>query len=138
MISFKNKNIKNIFNAYPLVIRNKLLDIRQLIFNVALENEEIGEINEILKWQQPSYLTLNPKSGTTIRLAFVEPSKLGIYVHCQTTLIAEFKEVYPEMDYAENRAILFNYEKKLPSKVIKHFIYLALTYHYRKKRNIGI
>jgi len=144
MKSFKNNSITKIFNSYSPAIKSNLLLIRQCIFDVASENEEIGELEETLKWEQPSYLTSNPKSGTTIRLAAIDSkletksTEFGIYVHCQTTLIAEFKEMYPELKYDGNRAIVFNSSKKLPIKKIKYFIYLALSYHHRKNLGIGI
>ena len=138
MKSFKNESVKNSFNAYPPKIKKNLLFIRQLIFEIAAESTDIGELEETLKWGQPGYLTSKPKSGTTIRLGYSEPSEYAIYVHCQTTLIAEFKEIYPELKYDGNRAILFDSKTKLPLKAVKHFIYLALTYHHRKNSGIGI
>jgi hypothetical protein len=138
MIQFKNTNVKAVFNSYPESIKEKLLQIRQLIFECAANNEEIGELEETLKWGQPSYLTTQTKSGTSIRLGKKELSEYAIYVHCQTTLIAEFKEVYPELKFDGNRAIIFDSKKSIPLKIVKHFIYLALTYHYRKNLGIGI
>ena len=138
MEPFKNNNVKTVFDAYPVTVKKKLLFIRQLIFDIASESDDIGELEETLKWHQPGYLTSKPRSGTTIRLDYIESSQYAIYVHCQTTLIAEFKEVYPELDYDGNRAIIFNSKNKLPLKAIKHFIYLALTYHHRKNLEIGI
>lgn len=136
--SFKSKNVKTVFDSYPTAIKKNFLTIRQLIFEIASEHDEIGKLEETLKWRQPSYLTSQPKSGTTIRLDYLETSEYAIYVHCQTTLIAEFKEVYPELTYDGNRAILLDSKKKLPLKSVKHFIFLALTYHHRKKLGIGI
>lgn len=135
---FKNKNIQYKFDTYPIEIRKNLLYIRKLIFDIASESDNIGELEETLKWDQPSYLTSKPKSGTTIRLGFIGLAEYAIYVHCQTTLIAEFKEVYPELNYEGNRAIILDSRKNLPIKTIKHFLYLALSYHHRKKSGIGI
>ncbi len=67
--SFKNKNVESTFRVYPSNIQEWLLTIRELIFNVAEESSEAGEIEETLKWDNPSYLTSKPKSGTTIRLS---------------------------------------------------------------------
>jgi len=138
MKPFKDKNIKSIFNAYPTDVKNRLLSIRELIFDIALENDTIGVIDETLKWQQPSYLTSKPKTGTTIRLDHIELNEYAVYVHCQTSLIADFKEVYPDLKYDSNRAIVLDCSKKFPSKAIKHFIYLALSYHTRKEQGIGL
>jgi hypothetical protein len=116
------------------------LFIRELIFQIAENNQEIGKIEETLKWTEPSYLTYAPKSGTTIRLSSLSANedKCVISVHCQATLISEFKEIYPDLEYDGNRSIIFNMRTTLPIDATKHFISSALTYHYRKKQGIGI
>ncbi len=137
MKNFKNVLVKQKFNSYPTKVKQNLMLIRKIIFEVAGEDENIGELQETLKWNQPSYITSTPKSGTTIRLDCINSSEYAIYVHCQTTLIAEFKEIYPDYKYEGNRAIIFNVANKPPLKIVKHFIYLALSYHYRKNLDIG-
>jgi hypothetical protein len=138
--SFKNKNVESTFRDYPSNIQERLLTIRELIFNVAEESSEVGEIEETLKWDNPSYLTSKPKSGTTIRLSGLISleHKYAISVHCQTSLISEFKELYTDLEYEGNRSIILDIRKKLPLAAIERFVYLALTYHYRKKHGIGI
>jgi len=137
---FRNHKVKYTLDSYPQVIHDKLLVIRELIFQIAAEYDEIGEIEETLKWDNPGYLTHNPKSGTTVRLSKMPTcdNKLLISVHCQTSLIAEFKELYPQLKYDGNRSIILDVNNILPVGIIEHFIYLALTYHNRKKRGIGI
>ncbi len=137
---FQNIEIKNIFNAYPKTVKDKLLFFREIIFQIADESNEIGKIEETLKWENPSYLTHSPKSGTTIRLSKVRAydDKYAISVHCQTSLVSEFKEIYPELEYNGNRSIILNVSHELPLAKIRHFIFSALTYHYRKKHGIGI
>ena len=114
--------------------------VREMIFNLAQENSNVGNIDETLKWETPSYLTCSPKSGTTIRLAWLRsnPNKYAISVHCQTTLVAEFKELYPELEYDGNRSIILEADAEIPERVVSHFINAALSYHYRKKKAIGI
>ncbi len=137
---FKQQDVKRVFDTYPKKIRQHLLVLRELIFDIAETHAEIGVIDEALKWDSPSYLTTQPKSGTTIRLSAIKGvvDKIAISVHCQTSLIAEFKVVYPDLEYDANRSIIFHASTSLPLDVIKRFIYLALTYHYRKKHGIGI
>jgi len=137
---FQNFEVEKTFNSYSSKIKKQLLSIRELIFEIADETNEIGNIEETLKWENPSYLTHKPKSGTTIRLSNMRSNdnRYAISVHCQTTLVAEFKEKYPELTYEGNRSIILNLNEKTPSHEIKEFIFLALTYHYRKKHGIGI
>lgn len=137
--SFKNQKIKKVFSAYPENIKSNLLLIRELIFQITENHDEIGQIEEALKWGTPSYLTSRPKSGTTIRLSKQhEDDKFAISVHCQTTLMTEFKALYPDLEYDGNRSIIFNTNNKMPLTTIEHFLFSALTYHQRKKNNIGI
>ena len=51
------------FNGFPPVIRRKLMRLRMLIFDGAYETEGGGELEVILKWGQPSYLTKKSKCG---------------------------------------------------------------------------
>lgn len=135
--TFQNTEIQEAFYAYPDAIRNKLLALRQLIFDVASDADEVGHIEETLKWGQPSYLTVHPKSGTTIRLDQVSPedSRYGLYVHCQTTLVDTFRAMYDdELTYDGTRGLIFESDEDLPVDAVKHFILLALTYHRDKKK----
>jgi Domain of unknown function (DU1801) len=124
-----------VFEAYPEPIRTKLLALRQIILETAVSTPGVGGIVETLKWGQPSYLTVKPKSGTTIRIAAhkTEPNCVALYVHCQTNLIDTFRQLYPsQFSYEGNRAILLNLQAEFPQKELRHCIMLALTYHLKK------
>ena len=83
-----------------------------------------------------SYLTPASKSGSTIRIDQVKPRPgyYAIYFHCQTDLVATFRELYPrEFKFEGNRSILFDSDKELPLAALRHCVSLALTYHLRKR-----
>ena len=93
------------------------------------EECQITDLEETLKWGEPSYLT---KFGSTIRIDWKPsaPKHYAMYFHCQSKLVATFKEVYPHtFHYQGNRAIVLDIKAKLPEKELKHCITLALTYH---------
>ena len=125
-----------IFDAYPKRIRLKLMFLRRLIFDVAARTAGVGELEETLKWGQPSYLTTQSKSGSLIRIDRVK-SRAGtyaMYFHCQTTLVDTFKELYHDkFRFEGNRSLLFNENDKIPVAELSHCIALALTYHLDKK-----
>lgn len=137
---FQNANIEALFNAYPLAVRQALLVLREVIFTTAEEHDDIGRIEEVLKWGCPSYISHSPKSGTTIRLSpsALSDNAIALSVHCQTTLVADFKELYPDQRYDKNRSLILDAHSDFPFHVAKNFIYLALTYHSRKKHGIGV
>jgi hypothetical protein len=126
-----------VFRTYPRPIREKLLALRQLILDTAESTEGVGPLEETLKWGQPSYLTLETKSGSTIRIDQVKPAadQYAVYFHCQTDLVATFRELYPnEFSYGGNRSILFNARDKIPKPALRHCLALALTYHLNKRK----
>jgi hypothetical protein len=134
MMDFLKSEIRPVFDKCSPHTKQTLLTIREWIFETAESSNEIGQIEECLKWGEPSYLTQSPKSGTTLRLSQRQsnPSEYGLFVHCQTTLIEEFRVVYPDLNYDKNRGVLFDSRKPIQTDTIKQFIYLALTYHSRK------
>jgi hypothetical protein len=129
------QDINQVFAKYSPETKQILLSIREWIFEIAKSSDEIGQIEECIKWGEPSYLTHSPKSGTTLRLSQLKSSenKYGLFVNCQTSLIEEFRVVYPDLNYDKNRGVIFDSHEPILTDVIKQFIYLALTYHSRKK-----
>ena len=112
--------------------------LRRLIFDTASATEGVGELEETLKWGQPSYLTTESKSGITVRIDRVQSDhgQYAMYFNCQTTLIETFQELYPnELKYGGNRSIIFNENDEIPEEELQHCISLALTYHLRKGRS---
>ena len=124
------------FNVFSPVIRKKLMQLRKLIFEVADKTAGVGELEETLKWGQPSYLTSQSKSGSTIRIGCEKKTQgdYAIYFKCQTSLVASFKELYPnQFRYEGNRAIPFYVDDKIPVRELSRCVAMALTYHLNKK-----
>ena len=131
-----NSEVAAVFDSYPQNIKDKLLFLRQLIFDTATSIEGIGEIEETLKWGEPSYLTPKSQSGSTIRIAWKESQKdqYSIFFKCTADLVPAFKDKFPdEFKYGGNRSIDFDLNDKVPIKELKQCIALALTYHRNKK-----
>ncbi len=132
----KNPDVAKVFEGYPEATREKLMFLRQLIFDTAAKTEGVGELEETLKWGEPSYLTPQSKSGSTIRIAWKksQAGEYAMYFNCQTDLIATFKQMYPnEFTYEGKRSIIFNANDEIPVEELSDCISLALTYHLYKK-----
>jgi len=131
----KDSAAANTLAAYPAPARRHLGALRKLILDTAKKTDGVGAIAETLKWGQPSFLTRQSKSGTTIRIDALkgEPDRTAMYFHCQTNLVGTFRQMYPnDFTFEGNRALIFDTRKKLPEKALRHCIALALTYHARK------
>ncbi|MBA2401210.1 MAG: DUF1801 domain-containing protein [Bradyrhizobium sp.] len=128
--------VEAVFDAYPKPVKARLLALRRLILDTAKATRGVGALEETLKWGQPSYLTPVTKSGSTIRIDQVkpEPGQYAVYFHCQTNLVETFRELYPELRYSGNRAILLDAGQTLPEAVLRHCVALALTYHLGKRK----
>lgn len=133
-----NPDVARVFDEYPDKLRSRLLSLRKLILETAAETEGVGPLEETLKWGQPSYLTPATKSGTTIRIDQIkskgdEPRKYGMFVHCQTTLVSTYRELYSGvLSFDGNRGVTLNVDEDPPEDVLRHCIELALTYHRSK------
>ena len=132
-----NPEVQYLFDTYPEATREKLMGLRQLILDVAAETEGVGTIQETLKWGQISYLTSQPKSGTTIRIDEYqrETEEVALFVHCQTNLVDTFRQMSPDsFRYEGSRVVIWDNLNELQIDLLKDFIELALTYHLRKRR----
>ena len=134
---FADPAVQAAFDAYPKPLRPKLLALRRLILDTARNTGGVGAIEETLKWGQPSYLTPETKSGSTLRIDQVKPAadQYAVYFHCQTDLVETFRGLYPtELNYGGNRSILLSAADDMPEAELRHCIGLALTYHLNKRK----
>ena len=131
-----DRAVDEVFSAYPKPLKAKLLALRRLIFDTAKATKGVGALRETLKWGQPSYLTTETKSGSTIRIDGVKSvaNQYAVYFHCQTDLVETFRELYPtQLRYGGNRSILLDAAEEIPVAELRHCVALALTYHLRKR-----
>ena len=134
MDNVKIQSVERKFQTYPEEMQRKLRFLRQLITEVASETPGIGDLEETLKWGEPSYLA---KGGSTVRLGWKEsrPEHYAMYFNCNTKLVDTFKELYSDLFVFEgNRAIVFHRNDRVPSKALKHCVALSLQYHKLKNR----
>ncbi len=134
--AIKDPDVAAVFKSYPKKLRAKLMFLRKLVLETANSLEIVGEIEETLKWGEPSYLTPKTKSGSTIRINRKkgQGAKYAMYFKCTANLVPAFKEKFPQdFEYEKNRAIVFSLEDEIPTEKLKKCIALALTYHRNKK-----
>jgi hypothetical protein len=133
--SFDDPAVKAVFDAYPATLRRPLLRLRSLIYDVA-RTAAVGELIESLKWQQPAYRPVRPRIGTTVRIDAMpdRSDRYAMFFHCQTTLLATFRDLYPDQfTFQGDRALVFKAADAVPQEALQHCISLALTYHARSR-----
>ncbi len=137
MTPFTSSAVEQVFEGYPTAIRRRLLALRELIFEVAASRDDIGELEETLKWGEPAYLTSASGSGSTVRIAWkrATPTRYGMYFNCQTTLVETFRTLFPnDFAFEGNRAIVFEESGTVPVDALSLCIAASLTYHRDKAR----
>ena len=134
MQNFQDNAVREVFDGWDASRKKTGLAVRELIFQTAVKLPQTGELEEALKWGQPSYLTPKTKSGSTVRIGLVKNSDLlGLFFHCQTNLVETFRGFYSdELVFEGNRAIHINPNKELMVAPLGHCIGMALTYHLNK------
>ena len=128
--------VAQVFSTYPPAARARLYELRSLLLATAGTIDGVGPITETLKWGEPSYLTEQSKSGTTIRLGWkpADPGRVAFYVNCQTTLVDSYRSLFPELQCEGNRAVTFDISEALPQDLVRTCMGMALTYHRDKRR----
>lgn len=135
MRRFGDPAVASLFKAYPPAVRARLMALRELVFDTAAVTAGVGRLTETLKWGQPSYLTEETGSGTTVRIDRLKAiDGYAIYFHCQSGLVGQFRSHYPgTFKHQGERALLFDVGDRLPVSELSHCIALALTHHARKR-----
>lgn len=126
MIPFQNTEVAAVFDSFPNSARKGLLHLRELIFDRAAQDSKIAPVSEALRWGQPAYLC---KTGSSLRLGIPKTGGFALYVHCQTTLIRDFTELFPlDFTVEGSRAIHFQSESGIDDEKINFLITAALRY----------
>ncbi len=121
--------VKKVFDNYPDSVKEKMLRLRTLVLETAEEIEEISELDETLKWSEPSYIA---KKGSTLRMDWKEktPDQYAMYFSCSSLLVHTFRDVYGHLfKFEGNRALVFDIQDDVPEQELKNCIKAALMYH---------
>ena len=127
--------INTVLSRYQAAHKAKLEHLRSLVHGTANEIPEIIEVEESLKWGQPSF-GVKPKGvGSSVRIDKCDEG-ISVYFICNTGLVDKFREIYPDtFNYVGNREIHFALDDDLHEDELSHCIAMALTYHSNKKQN---
>ena len=131
-----NPAVNAVFEAYPEKVRPKMDRLRQLVLEAAEETEGITNVEETLKWGEPSYKT---KQGSTIRMDWKarQPDQYALYFQCTSQLVPTFRALYDNLlTFEGNRAIVFDLKEPVPEEEIKACLAAGLCYH--KVKNLPL
>ncbi|MDF1728146.1 MAG: hypothetical protein P1U53_10410 [Sulfitobacter sp.] len=112
------------------------------LFLSRAEARDIGPLEESLKWGQPAWRPVKPRTGSTLRLMWLEaqPDRLSLYVDCKTDIAARMRSLYPDLPFNDGqRRIDLDLTKALPEQAVAHLADMTLCYHLarREARRVG-
>ncbi|WP_299190721.1 DUF1801 domain-containing protein [uncultured Litoreibacter sp.] len=126
MLDMTLTTLPAVFDDMPEAEAATLLEARDLIYAEAARLG-VGPLEETLKWGQPSVVPPK-KSGTTIRLGLLG-GKAALFVHCQTTIIDQARELFGGVaEFSGNRALVLGGDPRATT----HVICAALTYYQKR------
>lgn len=128
--------VKRKFASYPDFVQSQMRFLRYLIIETAKEIEEVHEIEETLKWGEPSYIS---KHGSTLRMDWKEktPNQYAMYFKCTSRLVETFRMIFDTtFQFEGNRAIVFQLDQNIPVEALKSCIKATLNYHIVKKQEL--
>ena len=107
------------------------------MFHDVAEKAGAGPLDETLKWGQPSWRPMKPRTGSTLRIDWSPkyPSRLSLYVDCKTDLAARMQILYPDLPENDGqRHLAVALDAPLPEQAIAHLADMTFTYHRTKSR----
>lgn len=140
MLTLKtDPRVDAIFANYPKSVQKQMQQLRELVRETATEMEEVSNLEESLKWGEPSFIT---KNGSTLRMDWKEktPDQYALYFQCSSRLVDTFKVVYNQtFQFEGKRAIVFQLNQAIPKDELKECIKATLRYHLVKDQiTLGI
>jgi hypothetical protein len=124
-----NPEVEKVFANYPDFVQGKMQKLRALVIETAEEISGLTDLEETLKWGEPSFVT---KNGSPLRMDWKEktPDQYAIYFQCTSRIVDTFRLVFDhKFQYEGNRAIIFQLNQKIPIEELKECIRAALIYH---------
>ena len=130
MREFTSTAVRETFSGFPDPHRERLLALRELIFEVGDTLAQADGVLETLKWREPSYAPRRPRVGSPVRVGVFDESDVALYFNCRTLLVENIRSRFgDELDYSKNRAVRFAAGEPLPSDAVRECVRMALLYH---------
>ncbi len=108
---------------------------RTLFHDIAAQHD-LGELDETLKWHQPSWRPKRARTGSTLRMGWMpnNPDRLTLFVDCKTDLAARMRDLYPDLPANDGRRALgIDLNAPLPEQALSHLASMTFTYHQKRR-----
>jgi hypothetical protein len=127
-------DVKSALAGFPDGLRETALSLARLIKDIAENLTAVGELQDSLKWGEPSFAPKRKNVGSSVRIAARRDGKIAMNFICHTGLVERFREIYAgQLEFEGNRTIVVDPGKPLQRAELSYCIAMALTYHLEKR-----
>ncbi len=133
----ENTPLAALIATWPAPARDALLTCRNLFHQIS-KDRALGPLDEALKWGQPAWRPVKPRTGSTLRLWWsdAQPDHLAVFVDCKTDLAARMGDLYPQLPENDlQRRLSFSLDAPFPEQAMSHLADMTFAYHLNKRRN---
>ncbi|TKZ21691.1 hypothetical protein FAP39_03565 [Shimia litoralis] len=126
------KDVQAVVRSWPSAAQSHFYTLRDILWGVAAADPAIGHLSEALRWGEPSFLTKQSGSGTTLRISWSakHPDDIGIYVICRTDMLEQVRSLYPDsFRYVGTRGAMLSLNSDIPEDAVAFCGQRAFTYH---------
>jgi hypothetical protein len=126
-------DVQSALAGFPDAMRETARSLAELINNTAAGLPAVGELEDSLKWGEPSFAPKRKNIGSSVRIAARRDGRIAMNFICHTGLVERFREIYAgRLEFEGNRTVVVDPGKPLQRAELGHCIAMALTYHLEK------
>lgn len=123
---FHDDAVRAKYESYCEHHLSAMLALRERVYAAASAHIASGDLVESLKWGQPSFNIVKPKSGTTLRADINKADGVSLYFTCTSGLVDKFRALYDdELTFVGNRELRLD---GADTGAVDHCIAMALTH----------
>ena len=129
--AFSDQQVSAFFDLLDPESRRNLLEIRSLIFAEAANLPDPADVEESLKWGEPSYRLAGRNRGKAVRINRHKSGmgKVAFFFHCRTGLIEQFREQLGDSVVFEgSRAVVLQGGPLLDADIVRHLVHQTFIY----------
>jgi hypothetical protein len=120
--------------GFPETMRETAQALVSLVNETASSLPGVGQLEDSLKWGEPSFAPKRKNVGSSVRIAARRDGRIAMNFICHTGLVERFREIYSsKLEFEGNRTIVVDPEKPVQREEIGHCVAMALTYHLGKR-----
>ena len=129
--AFCDQQVSTFFDLLDAESRRSLMEIRSLIFAEAASLPDPADVEESLKWGEPSYRLAGRNRGKAVRINRHKSGmgKIALFFHCRTGLVEQFREQLGDsVAFEGNRAVVLQGGPLLDTGIVRHLVHQAFSY----------